>query len=397
MQTLYVLLAIYLVFSLFRIMYQIIVGFLYVSPARKNVDKSYNPLVTIIIPAWNESVGISKTLKSVMSGTYKNIEIIVIDDGSTDNTREIALKTRNRYYRNKYKIQIHSQRNSGKAEALNSGISLAKGELIVSLDADSFLMKNSIKELVLTMSNLDYCVAMGEVVVGNTKSLVGKLQHYEYLIGFHFKRSQHILNSAYIFPGALTMFRTSVLKEVGRFESYSSTEDLDISMKIKHEGHKVAYVDSATCITEGAVSLRGLVNQRTRWRHGFLDCIIHRKEFVWSSSKGKYLTYIDFPLSIIGVVEVLVYPLVLAFLIYQISINPLAPVIVLSYIFLPFVFFLLNSLRGGDKSSFKTLLIMPVALSIINIVEFIALIKSIYRVLAKKKTTWTVWQRTGAN
>lgn len=395
----YVLLASYLTFALIRIFYQIITGFLYVAPSNKtsSMIKNYRPLVSIIIPAWNEEVGIAKTIRSVMRNSYKNVELIIIDDGSDDETKKQVLCVKNRYYKNGHKIRLISQQNTGKAGALNTGINLAIGEIVITLDGDSYLTNQSVRELVMAMSDPSYSVAMGEIVVGNTKTLIGKVQHYEYLIGFHFKRSQHIFNSAYIFPGALTAFRLSVLKQIGKFESYSSTEDLDISMRIKAEGYKIAYVDSATCITEGATTFRGLLNQRTRWRHGFIDCIIRRRDFVWSMSKGKYLSFVDFPLSIIGVIEILFYPFVLVFLVYQLFLHPYVPILILSYALLPFVFFLLSSLRTDSKFSLEVALLMPMAMSIINVIEYIALIKSISRTIRRKKTTWTVWQRTGAN
>jgi biofilm PGA synthesis N-glycosyltransferase PgaC len=397
MNILYAILAAYLIFALVRIFYQIATGFLYVTPTIKKKINRYKPLVSIIIPAWNEEVGITKTIRSTMMNSYKNIEVIVVDDGSKDQTKNRVLRLQRSLRRNGHKIRLISQTNTGKAGALNRGISEATGELIITLDADSYLTKHSIRELVKVMSDSSYDVAMGEVIIGNTKTLIGKVQHYEYLVGFHFKRSQHIFHSAYIFPGALTLFRASVLQTIGNFEDYSSTEDLDISMRIKAAGYRVAYVDTATCVTEGATSLKGLLNQRTRWRHGFIDCMLHQKDFVWSSSKGKYLSYIDFPLSIIGVIEVLFYPFVIGFLVFQLASHPQLPVFLLSYALLPFVFFLLGRLRNETKMSSITAFLIPIALSIINIIEYIALLISIYRTIRRKKTTWTVWQRTGTN
>lgn len=389
---------IYLIFSLIRIIYQVIIGFLYVNPETNNRVGNYNPLVSVIIPAWNEQVGIKNTIRSIMAGSYKNIEIIVVDDGSTDNTYAVVEKLRRRYYKNGSKINILSIANGGKANALNTGISIATGSIILTVDADSFLTKYSIKHLVAALADDRYSVAIGEVIVGNKSTLIGKIQHYEYLIGFHFKRTQHVMKSTYIFPGALTAFRTEVLREVGKFETYSSTEDLDISMKIKSKGYQIAYVDNATCLTEGASTIGGLLNQRTRWRHGYLECMLRRNDFVWSTSKGKYLTWIELPLSIVGVFEVLLYPAILGFMIYQVLANPYLPVFIMSYLMLPFIFFLLIKMRDETAAfSLKEALIMPVALSVVNIVEFVALNRSIYRTIRRKKTAWTVWSRTGAS
>lgn len=391
----YTLLAAYLLFALVRTFYQLASGFLYVAPLKKQSRRGYRPLVSVIIPAWNEEVGILKTIKSTLASSYDHLEVIVVDDGSTDNTRRRVLRYRQHFDPEGNKIKLVSQENAGKSTALNTGIARAQGELIVTLDADSYLTPGSIQELVKTMANPNYAVAIGEIVVGNTKNLIGQMQHYEYLVCFHYKRAQHMFNSVYIFPGALTAFRASTLKTVGEFESYSSTEDLDISMRIKAKGHQVAYVDTAICITEGATTLRGLLNQRVRWRHGFIDCTIRRREFVWSTRKGKYLSYIDFPLSIIGIFEVLIYPFIILFLMQQIVAYLFAPVLILSYLLVVFVLLLLSGLRTEAKISPSKAFLMPIALSIIAILEYIALLISLYRTIRRKKTTWTVWRRTG--
>lgn len=387
----------YLFFALTRTFYQIATGFLYVAPAKKRSHRGYRPLVSIIIPAWNEEIGVLKTIKSVMASSYRHLEIIVVDDGSTDSTRRRVLRYKQRYDRDGNVLKLISQDNSGKATALNTGISAATGELIITIDADSYLTSDSIAELVKAMANKDYAVAIGEIVVGNTKSLIGQIQHYEYLVCFHLKRTQHIFNSAYIFPGALTAFRASVLKDTGEFDSYSSTEDLDISMRIKANGYHVAYVDTAICITEGATTFRGLLSQRIRWRHGFIACTFKRREFVWSTHKGKYLSFVDFPLAIIGVLELLFYPLIILLLLQQLIFYLVLPVLILSYLFLVFILLLLSGLRNEAKIPPGKAFLMPMALSAIAILEYVALIVSLYRIALRKKTTWTVWRRTGAS
>lgn len=391
----YIFLASYLFFALLRTLYQIATGFLYVAPARKKYHRRYRPLVSVIIPAWNEEVGIVKTIRSVLTNSYTNIEIIVIDDGSTDSTRNRVLRLMQREDPHGATMRLISQPNAGKAAALNAGIATATGELILTLDADSYLTPHSITELVKAMSDMSYAAAIGEIVVGNTTSLIGQMQHYEYLVGFHFKRAQHIFNSAYIFPGALTVFRASVLRDIGDFKDYSSTEDLDISMRIKAQGYRVAYIDTAVCVTEGATSLKGLLNQRIRWRHGFIDCIIERKEFVWSNRKGTYLSFVDFPLSIIGLLEVFLYPFIVLFLAQQLIFHAVAPVLILSYTLIVFILLLLSNLSSEAKIPPGKALLMPIALSSIAIIEYIALLTSLYRLMRRKKTPWTVWRRSG--
>lgn len=392
----HVLLAAYLLFVFARMFYQIATGFLYVAPAKKRLRRGYQPLVTVVIPAWNEEIGIIKTLASVMASSYTNLEVIVVDDGSTDSTPRNVKRYAQRLSQSDISLRLIQQDNAGKAAALNTGIAAASGELIVTLDADSYLTPESIHEIVKTMANPRYAVAIGEIVVGNTRSLIGQIQHYEYLMCFHFKRAQHMFNSAYIFPGALTAFRTSTLKEIGQFADYSSTEDLDISMRIKAKGYQVAYVDTAVCITEGASSFRSLLNQRIRWRHGFISCSLKRSDFVWSTQKGKYLSYIDYPLAILGIFEVLFYPVILAVLVRQLLIHPMIPLTIMSYMLIVFILLLLSNLRNDARISPTKAVLMPIALTIVTAIEYIALLVSLYRIARRQKTSWTVWRRTGA-
>lgn len=386
--------ATYVILAFIRAIYRLAVGFFYSPPkAVSKMIRHYRPLVSVIVPAWNEEVGITHTVRSVLQSSYKNIEIIVVDDGSTDYTASRVESIAKRSKR----VRLISQKNGGKSEALNKGIAACNGELVLTLDADSYLDSKSIQKMVNTLSDKKYGVAIGEVVVGNTKNWIGRAQHYEYTVGFHVKRSQHVFDSAYIFPGALTMFRKQVLDSVGSFTHYSSTEDLDISMRIKMAGYKIAYVDSALCITEGATSVRGLLNQRTRWRHGYLECLRHHRNFMFSRKKGMYLTLVDLPMQLIGVLELFLLPFILAMLGYLLIVNTNPFSLLIAYLIVPFVLIMLCDLRKKHSQISQWILIAPIMLMFLEFIEYIALLKATYRTVRRRKTTWTVWKRSGAS
>lgn len=389
------ILAIYTVFGFIRAIYRLATGFLYTPLVNTNkLMKNYTPLVTVVIPAWNEEVGIARTIHSVVRNGYRRVEIVVVDDGSTDDT---AANVKAVVKKHPHKIKLISQANSGKSGALNTGIAQAKGSLVLTLDADSYLEPGSILKMVKALANTTYGVAIGEVVVGNMNSWLGRAQHYEYSISFHMKRAQHVFDSAYIFPGALTMFRTELLSEIGKFTDYSSTEDLDISMRIKIAGHKIAYVDSAICVTEGASTVRDLLNQRTRWRHGYLECLWHHKNFLLSPKKGWYLTLIDLPMQLLDVIEVFMLPVVLALLCYLLTINANPLGLVLAYCLIPFTLLMLGDVREKHRQLSLWVFAVPLMLLFIGIIEYVALLKSLYRTIRRRRTSWTVWRRTGAD
>jgi len=388
------LIKIYLIYTSSRFLFYICMGLMYRNKAIK--ASNYSPLVSIIIPAWNEEVGIEKTILSIVNNGYTNFEIICVDDGSTDKTSEIVIHFRSQNTKLKKKIKLIKQHNSGKAFALNNGIKKSRGEIIITVDADSYLEIGAIEKLINELSDDDIGVSIGKIVVGNTESLLGLVQYFEYSFGFHYKQTQDLFNSIYIFPGAFTAIRKSIIKDVGYFESYSCTEDLDLSLKIKYSGYKVKYVNDALCVTEGATTLRGLLNQRTRWRHGYLNCLMNRPEFVFNIRKGVFLTFIELPLSFIGILEMMFFPIIFFYLMLQIfTVNNLLAS-VLMYFLLPYVFILI--MLKDRKNNIRIVIyaiLIPIFFTFAYFIEIIALFKSYYRLIANKKTRWTIWQRSG--
>jgi cellulose synthase/poly-beta-1,6-N-acetylglucosamine synthase-like glycosyltransferase len=400
------LINIYLLFAMSRLLYQSFLGFIYLakvpSGRRKLRDE---PLVSVLIPAWNEEVGIIKTVQSVLDSTYKNVEVVVIDDGSTDRTVELVASK----YKTNNRVVLINDGHRGKAGALNRGLQDAHGEFILTLDADSYLTRKSIEQMMKVLAtDTQYDVAIGEIVIGNARGgALTMAQYYEYLVGFHYKRTQQIFQSSFIFPGALTMFRRRLLDEVGEFDGSTVTEDLNYSMRVKQLGRRVAYIDLAVCITEGADSLRGLFNQRVRWRHGMLECLRRQPKFIFSRTKGWYLSLIELPLALLGLIEILLFPLVLviaAWLIIMSIESETMSILVLSFwlLFLPILLLILRGISSHGVHRHKmppqiALLLSPLLFAIINGIEFVALVKSLWLLARGRKNSWQRWQRKGAD
>jgi len=386
-----IIFGIYILTSLARYLYVLCTGFLYRTSHLEDLD--YWPLVSIVIPAWNEHVNVKKAAISVLLNTYRNVEVVLVNDGSTDNTSSIIESLVQTY---PDKIRFINQSRSGKAAALNNGILHSQGEIIITMDADSYIARRSIENIVRTMADPKYDAAIGRILIGNTNNLYSFIQFFEYAQSFHVRASQHLHNSLYIFPGALTAVRKQIFEDVGYFEGYSKTEDLDISMKVRANGKKVAYVEDAVCYTEGASNIEGLINQRTRWRHGFLQCMIHRKDFVFSKRKGIYLTFVEVPCSLIVLVDIFLYPLIMLYLAIELVLTQQFIGFLAFYLIMPYSLFLVvnkDSLRPCNCN--KYLLLLPVLFHIINVIEHIALFKAFYRLFAGHETKWTNWVRAG--
>ena len=230
--------------------------------------------VSVIIPAHNEEKNIGRCIESVLKSRYpaEMIEIIVVDDGSTDRTKEIAEKK---------KVKLLSQQQKGKADALNLGIKNSKNEIVFCLDADSFLDKECIRELIRPFSDEKIGATTASKTVENKKNLLGMFQNIEYayynLIRNSFSKT---FNQGVWFMGAAACYRKEVLEKTGMFEKKSLTEDIDASLKIKREGYKTYGVERAVVRTVVPANLRKFCIQRERWWSGSLQALIkNRKMF----------------------------------------------------------------------------------------------------------------------
>ena len=205
-----------------------------IAEQRRERRRSANPApkVSVLIPAWNEEVGIAAAMISVVQANYPDLEVIVIDDGSTDGTFEqieqVAARFRSSRQFGHREIRFRRVRNGGKARALNTALKLATGEIVVTIDADSLVERHAIGNLVKHFADPKVASVAGNVAIGNRNTCIGLVQQLEYLFGFYFKRAEGMLNAVYIVGGAAAAYRRSILVEVGGFDETIITEDIEL-------------------------------------------------------------------------------------------------------------------------------------------------------------------------
>ncbi len=248
---------------------------------RKNyATPEYAPRVAVLIPAYNEDKVIVRTIRSVMMSTYKNIRIIVIDDGSTDNTYDVA--------RNAYPTDIASGRltvltkpNAGKAEALNFAIERFDEEIYVGIDADTVIAHDAIARLVPHFANPKIGAVAGNAKVGNRVNLWTRWQALEYITSQNFeRRALDLFDVVTVVPGAIGAWRTAAVKTGEGYHPDTVAEDADLTMNLLEQGYSVIYEDQALAFTEAPVNADGLMRQRFRWSFGILQAIFkHRGAF----------------------------------------------------------------------------------------------------------------------
>ncbi|MDH5794100.1 MAG: glycosyltransferase, partial [Candidatus Bathyarchaeota archaeon] len=246
------------------------------------------PLVTVIVPAYNEEKAIGKTVVALLELSYVNKEIIVVDDGSTDGTFEIA----KRHAKNDF-TRVVRKPNGGKWDALNTGIKVAKGEFIVCIDADTLLDPDAIHHLIRHFSDPNIAAVAGNVKVGNRRGLLTKLQALEYVVGINLhRRSEANLQNVTVVPGPIGAFRASVLKEIGMFEGDTFAEDADITLKILKAGYKTVFETRAIGYTEAPTSMTSLAKQRYRWYRGSLQVLSKHKDMAFNTKYGRTGTFV---------------------------------------------------------------------------------------------------------
>lgn len=296
----------------------------------KNKESSYTPLVSVLIPAYNEQKDIAKAVLSVKQTTYPNKEIIVIDDGSTDETGHIVNRLISKNDDNE-KLRLLKQTNSGKGAALNYGLNNANGELVMVLDADSAVSKSSISRMVSAFKD-DRVIALAACThIGKYKNFVGLLQRLEFIYAFELKKALPVLNINIIVGGVGSTFRRDSLLSVGGYDSDTPTEDMDLTMKlIEHFGNQnyiIGYASDVDVYTQPVKTFRQLVNQRFRWRMGFDEVLFKYKKLLFNRNR-KYsmlLTFYMLPIAVMGEVLAIINTsttlFVLFYLVYMLSIH----------------------------------------------------------------------------
>jgi cellulose synthase/poly-beta-1,6-N-acetylglucosamine synthase-like glycosyltransferase/peptidoglycan/xylan/chitin deacetylase (PgdA/CDA1 family)/spore germination protein YaaH len=245
---------------------------------RKNfATPEYAPRVAVLIPAYNEEKVIVRTVRSVMMSNYKNIRIIVIDDGSKDRTLEVV--------RESYPADIASGRltvltkpNAGKAEALNFALNHTDEEIYIGIDADGVIAHDAITRLVPHFANPKIGAVAGNAKVGNRVNLWTRWQALEYITSQNFeRRALDLFDVVMVVPGAIGAWRTSAVLAGEGYHPDTVAEDADLTMNILEQGYAVIYEDQALAFTEAPVDMDGLMRQRFRWSFGILQAIFKHR------------------------------------------------------------------------------------------------------------------------
>ena len=228
------------------------------------------PLQTVIIPAYNEAKVIVAAVRHLLASDYPNLEVIVVDDGSSDRTSDLVRE----HYGEESRVKLFTIPNGGKASALNYGLKHARGDVIVALDADTHFQADSISRLVRWFQDPAVGAVAGNAKVGNRVNTLTRWQALEYVTSQNLeRRTLAALGCITVVPGAIGAWKREALERLGGFPADTLAEDQDLTLSLLEAGYKVLYDSSAIAWTEAPDTLSGLGKQRFRWAFGTLQCM----------------------------------------------------------------------------------------------------------------------------
>lgn len=196
------------IFSYITLGYMLIVSV--IAFTYKTFEGSHAPGCSVIIPVYNESAHIYETVKSVMNSDYDNFEVIIVDDGSTDDSRDWIEKAKNEFKNIK---TYYSPQNRGKKHALAKGIELAENEILITIDSDSTIKENAMRNIVKPFANEKIGAVAGNINVKNiNEGIIPKLMDIIFVFSYEFLRSaQSRCGSVLCTPGALSAYRKAAV------------------------------------------------------------------------------------------------------------------------------------------------------------------------------------------
>jgi cellulose synthase/poly-beta-1,6-N-acetylglucosamine synthase-like glycosyltransferase len=253
----------------------ITVGFVRAQARKSDYRNSATPSVSIILPCHNGARGIVKTVNSLREQSLQPLQIVLVDDGSTDNTDDIGRRLREQGW---IDILLSTGLRGGKSAALNLGLRYCTGDVIISVDADTTFDRDAIEAIVSSFDSPMTGAVGGNVGVRNARdSALAAMQAVEYTIAISLGRKvSMMLGILPIVSGAFAAFRREALGSVGGWEA-GAGEDADLTMKLRRSGWNLNFASGAWALTDAPSTMQALVGQRLRWESDLIR--LHLRKF----------------------------------------------------------------------------------------------------------------------
>ena len=363
-------------------------------------DTGEYPLISIIVPAYNEEINSIRTVNSLLAQDYPVLEIIFVDDGSKDMT---FLNVKNAFENNP-KVHVFTKSNGGKASALNFGIEKSSADYVICIDADTQLKTDAVSLLMKKFTEENVAAVAGNVKVGNEVNMITRWQSIEYITSQNFdRRAFDLLNCITVVPGAIGAFRKDAILISGGFTTDTLAEDCDLTMRLLRNGYIIRNCTTALSYTEAPETFKQFMKQRFRWSFGIMQCFWKHRDTLFNK---KYKNF-----GMVAMPNILIFQILLPIL------APLADIILvisllaaslgiivssLPHIILYYVIFTLIDIAGAalafayeKENHLKLVWMLPQRLIYRQMMYYI-LIKSISKAIKGELQGWGALKRTGS-
>lgn len=286
--------------------------------AKERKLKRY-PSVVIAVPCWNEALTVEKTLISLLNTDYPKdkLHIWAIDDGSKDNTFEILEKCK-REYDTHNQLEVRRKENGGKHTVLNYVIENSESEIFGCLDADSYVLPETLKNMLLNFEDDEKAMAVTPMlIVRKPANLIQAIQSVEYNFGLLLKRIFGAINGIHVTPGPFSLVRKVVFEKIGNYRPAHNTEDMEIAFRMQKNFMKIVSAVDAYVETSTPNTVYKLYRQRLRWSQGFMQNSIDYREMLFRPKYGTIALF-TIPLGWVGI-GMVIY--MFFFYVYHLVIN----------------------------------------------------------------------------
>ncbi|PHS54312.1 MAG: glycosyl transferase family 2 [Lutibacter sp.] len=305
------------------------------------LSSSISPSISIIAPAYNESLNIVENVRSLLSNHYANYDVIIVNDGSADDSLKKLIEVynlekvnflineqvktkplRDGIYKSTNpafeKLIVVDKENGGKADALNMGLNISKSQYVACIDVDCLLLEDALQKMIkpfLELTEVKVIATGGVIRIANActikdgklidvdmpKSLLERAQILEYIRSFLLGRmAWSRLNGLLVISGAFGMFDKKIAIAIGGYDTNTVGEDMEIIVRMRRymeeekRKYRVAYIPDPLCWTEAPDNHKIFISQRNRWTRGTIEVLrIHRK--IGFNPKYRYLGLVSFP------------------------------------------------------------------------------------------------------
>lgn len=259
------------------------------------------PSVAVIVPAWNESTTVHGTIESLLNLEYPpdKLQVIVVDDGSTDDTWAEMLK-----YKDNPRVKIFQKENGGKHTAVNFGIDHTDADFISCLDADSFVAPDALKRMINVFQHKPDVMAVApSLIVNKPKNILQQAQKIEYNMSTYNKRMLAYLGAIHVTPGPFSVFRKEVFQLIGKFKMAHNTEDQEIAYRMQQHHLRIDHCHTAYVYTSSPDTVKKLFRQRLRWIYGFIQNTIDYRHLIFKTKYGNF-SFFTLPSGIVSICAV---------------------------------------------------------------------------------------------